>query len=100
LSTRPAPLYIGCGDAARVLGVGPRTVRKWAARGELRAVVHHHRHYTDERPRKGKPRWRIEVASILELLERLYAGEPVPPAIRKRLNAIGNPLPAQSPKGP
>ena len=71
--------HVSVRGAARALGMTPTTIARWVRLGYLSGYRVNHRHYTDDRPRKTqRGQWRVSVDSIAALLERLYAGLPVP----------------------
>jgi excisionase family DNA binding protein len=96
------PMYVSTRAIADVLGVSRRTVWEWTRRGELTAVTYARKRepcggYTegarplpDPPPKTGRRLMLVEVASVAALLERMYAGEPVPPALLRRLNRMAS----------
>lgn len=75
---RQGPCYIRARDAARVLGVDPRTVRRYIRQGILHAVPSAAaRRYHDERPRKTNNvgYYFIPVDSWEDFLVRFRSGQ-------------------------
>ena len=74
--------HVSVRGASAALGLSPETILRYVRLGMLRGYVAHHRHYTDERPRKTRRgTWRVSVESIVELLEKAYGGSRVPPGV-------------------
>src|SRR5262245_27447256 len=70
-SLSPAPLYVGGGDAARLVGVSPSTLRAWAEQGLVspERTTSGYQRYTladierVQRLRRGQARHRIAVVA-------------------------------------
>ena len=90
------PLYVTVRGAANALGVVPKTIRLWLRDGTLRGVMsqlpEQERHYLDTTVRRTtRGRWLIELVSLQDCLTRLYSGQPVPPALLRKLRKLANP---------
>lgn len=102
MSSQPVsalPLYLAVRGCADALSVSPRTILRWVDSGELRGVQYSAKlHWTDKPRKTQRRRWLIELASVEELLARMYAGEPAPPGILRRLREMAQPNPESLPR--
>jgi len=83
------PLFVTRKGLAAALSVHPQTIYWWEKRGYLRSVCSPvGPRVVPDPPRKtARRRLLIELDSVEELLQRMYAGEQVPPALMRRLRA-------------
>jgi hypothetical protein len=83
------PWFVTRSGLAAALSVHPDTIIGWERRGWLRTVAYPCKpRVIPDPPRKTTRRKRmVELASVVELLEKMYAGEQVPPALMRRLRA-------------
>lgn len=94
MSDLPHPAYLTTAGLAYCLSCRTGTVRKWMTRGYLRGIrVQAPTHWTDPKRKTARGQWRIELASVEELLTRLYTGQRVPHTVRRRLHALAAKLP-------
>lgn len=85
-------LYLSVRGLASALSVHRRTIVAWLRNGTLRGMVYRVvPHWTDPKRKTDRGRWLVELASVEELLTRMYEGQQVPPAIARRLRAMAKP---------